>query len=124
MGTLRATVAGVVLAGLTAAVAGAETGRPAECEAQLVPDRLTLSPRPVRILVETPRPIGELHDVTPNPRSGISILRVEEDRPRGSAWILELDLRDASPGDWTLTLDGAEAECVGRLQLREAGNRG
>lgn len=96
----------------------------AACSLQLVPKAVTAGRADTRVLAESTASERGAPDVEVPPSSGIRVREVRPDVSAGS-WVLLLDLTDARPGDWTLTLEGDGFRCSGQLTVREpAGDAG
>lgn len=119
-------VLGLTLASESTAGSASESGRSVAtvCEVTFTPDRLTISPRPVRVMAEADQAIGELETVRPEAGSGILALETREDSPPPDpSWVIGLDLGEAAPGSWRLELVGSEGSCVGEITLQSPGSR-
>lgn len=111
---------GLVAAGIFCVPTGDAAPRTAvePCSLTVVPAAMTAGRPNTRVLAEASRTVqGETDGSVPR-ASGIRVRGVEVDISPGS-WIVELDLTEARPGDWRLTLTGRDFECSGRLTVRE-----
>lgn len=117
---LLAVTVGAAAAGTLSAPAGdaASRTRAEPCSLGVVPAAVTAGSPNTRVLAEASRAVrGEVDGTVPR-ASGIRVEEVEEDFGAGS-WIVMVDLAEARPGDWTLTLTEVDFRCSGPLTVRE-----
>jgi len=87
------------------------------CSLSIVPRQVTPGRPDARVLAETSERLAGTPTAEIPARSGIEVRDVEPDVSPDS-WVLRLDLTDARPGTWRVTLEGRSVECTGEIGIR------
>lgn len=87
------------------------------CSLSFFPDAVTPGRPDARVLAEATEQLSGTPTGSAAPGSGIEVRDVEPDLSPG-AWVLALNLSEARPGRWRISLRGPSTECAGRLRIR------
>lgn len=120
----RGFLVSAVATALAAGASGGGTAPPMErgmaavaCSLSFVPDAVTAGRPDTRVLADATEELSGTPTAEAASDSGIEVEGVERDVAPGS-WVLELNLAEARPGRWRLTLRHASTECSGRIRIR------
>lgn len=110
----------VVLNGPAELPAAAPDGEPeavlAECELTLRPAEVPQGPEAPVVRATLSEEIGEIRGVSVQERSQVQVEEVEAPSP--NVLVITLRTEEAEAGQWTVTVEGENGQCTGRLTVQ------
>ena len=87
-----------------------------ECEITLRPAELPRGPEPPVVRATLSEDIGEIRGVSVEERSRVEVVQMEAPSP--NVLVINLRTEEAEAGEWTVTVEGENGECTGRLTIQ------
>ena len=87
-----------------------------ECELTLRPAEVPQGPEAPVVRATLSEEIGEIQEVSVQERSQVQVEQVEAPSP--NVLVITLDTEEAEAGQWTVTVEGEDGQCTGRLTVQ------